>query len=174
MKGKCFNHHNRVKVEASYKFNSNSNPLLNTPSTLTMTADLMLLPLLTISVASLIKPSFAVFVSIDCGGSNSSLDANSIEWTRDANYVTNGVSQVVDSFYSAGTVMGTLKSIPNPEEKLQHHQQFAQWGTSSPAGKLLLWKLRWKTLCSHVRSSVRWQPVGEGESVDIFRRYDPL
>ncbi|KAE8125906.1 hypothetical protein FH972_020667 [Carpinus fangiana] len=56
-----------------------------------MTAYLMLLPLLAISVTSLIKLSFAVFVSIDCGGSNSSLDANSIKWTGDANYVTNGL-----------------------------------------------------------------------------------
>jgi hypothetical protein len=87
--------------------------LLNTPSTvLTMTTYLMLLLLLALSVASLIKPSFAMFLSINCGGSNSFVDANSIEWTGDADYVHNGVSQVVDAYYTAGPVMGTLRVFP--------------------------------------------------------------
>lgn len=77
-----------------------------------MSTYLMLLPLLVLSLASFIKPSSTVFLSIDCGGSNSSVDTNSINWIGDADYVHNGVSQVVDSYYTAGTVMSTLRVFP--------------------------------------------------------------
>jgi len=116
VKGKCFNHHNKVKLQAHINGTKTLTlyiDLLNTPSTvLTMTTYLMLLLLLALSVASLIKPSFATFLSINCGGSNSSVDANSINWTGDADYVHNGVSQVVDAYYTAGPVMGTLRVFP--------------------------------------------------------------
>ena len=75
----------------------------------------------TLSVVLLSKPSFSIFVSIDCGSSSSFIDENSIKWTGDDGYVHNGVSQVVDSYYAAGQVLSTLKSFLNTEEKLLYH-----------------------------------------------------
>ncbi|KAL3518273.1 hypothetical protein ACH5RR_020862 [Cinchona calisaya] len=51
-----------------------------------------------------------VFVSIDCGSSDLAYtDPNSIIWTGDENYMSNGLSQTVEANYSLSPVMDTLR-----------------------------------------------------------------
>ncbi|XP_042964763.1 uncharacterized protein At1g24485-like [Carya illinoinensis] len=58
------------------------------------------------------KPSFAAFVSIDCGASDPYTDENQITWAGDDGYVQSGESQQVDQLYSVGHVLSTLRVFP--------------------------------------------------------------
>ncbi|KAL7584226.1 hypothetical protein Lser_V15G42287 [Lactuca serriola] len=64
---------------------------------------ILLLSLCTISVLG------NVFVSIDCGASDSFTDENSIVWKGDGDLISNGVTHVVQSNYSVSHVMDTLR-----------------------------------------------------------------
>lgn len=75
----------------------------------------MFLLLITIFVVALTwatKPSNAVFVSIDCGGSESFVDQRSISWVGDDDYVRNGESQLVEFSSSKSTIVSTLRAFP--------------------------------------------------------------
>lgn len=50
-----------------------------------------------------------MFVSIDCGGTGSFTDENSIVWKGDDDLISNGVSHVVPSNYSVSRVVDTLR-----------------------------------------------------------------
>lgn len=76
-----------------------------------MTTYLTLLFLVALSAA--VSTSFAAFVSINCGSSEPYFDVqDSVNWTGDGDYVHNGVSQLVNSFYGAGPILSTLRVFP--------------------------------------------------------------
>lgn len=52
---------------------------------------------------------FTVFVSLDCGSSETYTDENSIVWLGDEDYISNGESYVVQSSNSLSHVMDTLR-----------------------------------------------------------------
>ncbi|KAI4352052.1 hypothetical protein L6164_006338 [Bauhinia variegata] len=65
---------------------------------------------------SIINPSIAVFVNIDCGSKASYTDEFSLEWTSDDGFVQNGESEEVFFIlippYVSGPVMTTLRAFP--------------------------------------------------------------
>lgn len=56
------------------------------------------------------KPSLTVFVSIDCGSSESSIDKNSIRWIGDDDYIQHGESHQV---YLGSNPLSTLRVFTN-------------------------------------------------------------
>ncbi|XP_029129982.1 uncharacterized protein At1g24485-like isoform X2 [Cajanus cajan] len=61
-------------------------------------------------VLLLSKPSLTVFVSIDCGSSESSTDVNNIRWVGDDNYIQHGESHQV---YLGSHPLSTLRVFPS-------------------------------------------------------------
>lgn len=87
-----------------------------------------LLPLfLTICLALIcttsIRPSLALFLSIDCGASDSYTDRNSIRWVGDDDYVSNGESHLMEFSNALPPVVNTLRAFPTLRKKLLHHQR---------------------------------------------------
>lgn len=56
------------------------------------------------------KPCLTVFVSIDCGSSQSSTDENNIRWVGDGDYIQHGESHDV---YLGSNPLSTLRAFPN-------------------------------------------------------------
>ncbi|XP_059626686.1 uncharacterized protein At1g24485-like [Cornus florida] len=65
--------------------------------------------LLLVIVFSASSISAQVFISIDCGASDSYTDGNSIPWSGDKDFFQDGVTQVVQSSNSMSHVMDTLR-----------------------------------------------------------------
>ncbi|KAJ0048192.1 hypothetical protein Pint_16781 [Pistacia integerrima] len=61
--------------------------------------------------------SLCVFLSIDCGSSESYTDENSIEWVGDDAYIQNGESKVVQFSSSEAYPMSTLRVFPTGKKK---------------------------------------------------------
>ncbi|XP_040998230.1 uncharacterized protein At1g24485-like [Juglans microcarpa x Juglans regia] len=74
--------------------------------------NLTLLVVVLSAVLLVSKLSFAAFVSIDCGASDSYTDGNQITWEGDNGYVQSGESQQVDQLYSGDHVLSTLRVFP--------------------------------------------------------------
>ncbi|KAI3450474.1 hypothetical protein Pfo_007139 [Paulownia fortunei] len=62
-----------------------------------------------VSALCILSVSADVFVSIDCGSSDTYTDENLIVWTGDDSYIQNGESQVVQNSNSISPVMDTLR-----------------------------------------------------------------
>ncbi|KAK6144522.1 hypothetical protein DH2020_021342 [Rehmannia glutinosa] len=58
-----------------------------------------------------------VFISIDCGSSNSYKDENLIDWTGDDNFIKNGESHSVQSSNSISHVLDTLRAFTAGRKK---------------------------------------------------------
>ncbi|KAB1212177.1 hypothetical protein CJ030_MR5G001741 [Morella rubra] len=78
-----------------------------------MATHFALLLLVALSASSILKPSMAMFLSIDCGATyNETFPVNYINWTSDGEYVHTGESRVVDRNRSTDPVMNTLRVFP--------------------------------------------------------------
>ncbi|KAK7314709.1 hypothetical protein VNO77_33236 [Canavalia gladiata] len=74
-----------------------------------MTSPLSVLLALALCVLVFSKPSLTVFVSIDCGSSESITDENNIRWTGDNAYIQHGESHQV---YLGSNPLSTLRVFP--------------------------------------------------------------
>ena len=74
-----------------------------------MTSPPNLLLVFALCVLLLSKPSLTVFVSIDCGSSDSFTDENNIRWTGDDDYIQHGESHQV---YLGSNPLSTLRVFP--------------------------------------------------------------
>ncbi|XP_027357341.1 uncharacterized protein At1g24485-like [Abrus precatorius] len=71
-----------------------------------MTSPPSLVLTIALCVLTFLKPSLAVFVSIDCGSSESFTDENNIKWTGDDAYIKHGESQQI---YLGSDPLSTLR-----------------------------------------------------------------
>ncbi|KAG9453803.1 hypothetical protein H6P81_006707 [Aristolochia fimbriata] len=71
--------------------------------------------LLLLLFALQISPTTAVFVSIDCGTTESYIDGNNVVWTPDDLYTSTGVNEEIPGTVSQ--TMSTLRAFPNARTK---------------------------------------------------------
>ncbi|KAL3826140.1 hypothetical protein ACJIZ3_022169 [Penstemon smallii] len=68
----------------------------------------------------ILSVSADVYLSIDCGTSDSYKDTNSLDWTGDDNYIENGESHIVQSTSSISRAMDTLRVFTTGNKNCYH------------------------------------------------------